>query len=172
MYGRKGNMGTCNSNSRSSASGAGSANIKSQLVDGIPDSQRKDFVYQLRMYESVYDVASKAGNTDYINDFKKYEYVSVNEALPKVEGTEKQISYAESLRQRAIRNQIDSIIKMFGNSNTRKQRVDQIISQQNRKAKVSSFNDIVNALLKENQNGAFYRLKNMKTAREIIDNFR
>lgn len=157
---------------RSSASGAGSANIKSQLVDGIPESEQKDFVFQLRMNESAYDSASKVGNTDYINDFKKYEYVSVNENLPKVEGTEKQISYAESLRQRAIRNQLDSIIRMFGNSDVRKQRVDQMISQQNGNAKVSSFNDIVNAFLKETPNGAFYRLKNMKTAREIIDNFK
>lgn len=172
MYGRKENMGTCNSNSRASASGAGSGNLKQQLVSGIPESEQKDFVYQLRMNESQYDVASKAGNTDYINDFKKYEYVSVNESLPNVEGTEKQISYAESLRQRAIRNQIDGIIKMFGNSDTRKQRVDQMISQQNGNTKFSSFNDIVNVFLKENPNGAFKRLKNMKTAREIIDNFR
>lgn len=147
-----------------------------KLLEGVPASERKDYYYRSGdVNNEVKEGLKKAaenGRPEALNSLINTGIIEINESMPKIsDGSEKQISWAESIRQKAITNQIETVERMTNSASDakRKQFMENVskITGKN----ISTFSGAVNEYLKSDKvkNNAFIYFKNAKSAKEIIN---
>lgn len=155
-----GDGGSDRSNSNDLSSG--SANIK-RAVLGLPKDERKDFYFHST------DVSEKAYgqySDKYLEESAKYNSFTVNESLPELTGSEKQVSWAEDIRTKLLTNEVRSIDSRSPSTVEGKK---QLIEQAKASGmKVNSYSDVLNQALKQSK--TFKWLKETTSAKELIDN--
>lgn len=147
--------------------------LEKEIATPIPESEKKDIVYEIRMNKDAFNSMANAGNIQGLEDYEKYEHVVVNEAMPELTGTPKQIAWAEDIRRNAIMRQIQDAVKPYDHADAiRKQRVDtHLASAKQQGIDVSNLSDMINYLVKENPRGAFKKYKGITSAKQIIDDY-
>ena len=168
----KGKSGGKRANGRSAANGgSGVTQNEFKLLGGLPDNERKDFYYHVGMAEPTLEKVKNDGNyTKYAKDYSKYEAILVNEDMPTLTGSDKQISWAENLRTKAITNQITMVSKQFTTNDIKDAFMNRISSTFN--VTIDTFSDAVNKFISEDPNGAFKYFKNTTSAGDIINKYR
>ena len=170
-------MGSCKSGGKGAGTGASansSALSKSEMdrVSAIPDDEKKDFYYQINLNQSTanYLNSPDANTRNWARDSLKDNTVLVNESMPTLNGSDKQVAWAKNIRDKAINNQINSIISRLPVANGDYSKRDAFMSmaQQKFNVNINSFSDAVNKLISEDPNGAFYFFKNTTSASAII----
>ena len=128
----------------------------------MPKEEQKDFYWhKTDVIESAYDRYSK----EYLDNSEKYNSTTINESLPELSGSEKQVSWAEDIRKRLIKEEVENIIGRIPDNITVKQ---QLIQQAKaNRVKGDTFSDMVNYALKESK--TYKWLKNVTSAKELID---
>ncbi len=163
--------------SRGGSKGGGGAAKNSALVNGVPESQQKDFYYHV-------DAASTRtldGKIYSVDEWKmKYQSVLVNENLPNIEGvSEKQTNYAKTLLVRNTNRFINNFESRIpgdphieAGREKRAAAIDKMISQTNSAGgKAKSYSDVVNFMVNNSPQSPLVWAKKHPTAREIIDRF-
>ena len=142
------------------------------LLYGIPESERGDFYYRYGQSErglaSVDKQWEEAGavnqkQLDNLKNYAKYEAIVVNEKLPTLTGSAKQVAWAEDIRRKKITNEIDRLNKNVSVSD----RPALLKEFKQKGIKAETFSDCVNYAL--SQNSAINFLKTTTSAKEIID---
>lgn len=148
--------------SRQNDSSSGNANIR-RAVLGLPKDEQKDFYYHST------DVSEKAYgqySDKYLEESAKYNSFTVNESLPKLTGSEKQVSWAEDIRTKLLTKEVESIDSRSPSSVEGKK---QLIEQAKVSGmKVNNYSDVLNQALKQSK--TFKWLKETTSAKELIDN--
>lgn len=110
-----GQKAIANIKAKATAENANSANrgIDKTLLYGLPEEQRKDFYFIRRngnpdLYDHYYRQNTAAALEELRLD-AKYKNILINTDLPRLEGTEKQIKYADRLRREIISGLISHI---------------------------------------------------------------
>lgn len=143
------------------------------------DEEKKDFFFQTGsepMPSKAYYTRLSPEEADkrLINDEKRRDYLNtykgivINENMPKLEGTEKQVAYAESLRQKALTRLATDASAPFGDVSKNKERLDMVSGLKGHNYK--TVNDAVTAELKSNSVYKFYSTE--KSAAKIIDDYK
>lgn len=164
MGGRGGSSGMSGGggSGRANDSSSGNANIK-RAVLGLPKDEQKDF------YLHSTDVSEKAYgqySDKYLEESAKYNSFTVNESLPELTGSEKQVSWAEDIRTKLLTNEVRSIDSRAPSSVEGKK---QLIEQAKASGmKVNSYSDVLNQAPKQSK--TFKWLKETTSAKELIDN--
>lgn len=165
-------MGGRGSTSGMSSTGGGSgrqndsssenANIK-RAVLGLPKDEQKDFYFHSSdISEKYYNQYSEKS----IEESAKYNSFTVNESLPELTGSEKQVSWAEDIRTKLLSKEVESIDSRSPSSVEGKK---QLIEQAKASGmKVNSYSDVLNQALKQSK--TFKWLKETTSAKELIDN--
>lgn len=165
-------MGGRGSTSGMSSTGGGSgrqndsssenANIK-RAVLGLPKDEQKDFYFHSSdISEKYYNQYSEKS----IEESAKYNSFTVNESLPELTGSEKQVSWAEDIRTKLLSKEVESINSRSPSSVEGKK---QLIEQAKASGmKVNSYSDVLNQALKQSK--TFKWLKETTSAKELIDN--
>ena len=165
-------MGGRGSTSGMSSTGGGSgrqndsssenANIK-RAVLGLPKDEQKDFYFHSSdISEKYYNQYSEKS----IEESAKYNSFTVNESLPELTGSEKQVSWAENIRTKLLSKEVESIDSRSPSSVEGKK---QLIEQAKASGmKVNSYSDVLNQALKQSK--TFKWLKETTSAKELIDN--
>ena len=162
---------------RGKSGGGGSVSAFSQselkLADNIPDDEKKDIYYQISLSAGdKADMNSTNANTiNFVKNQIKYNTVLVNESMPTLTGSVKQVAWAESIRNKAVNNPINSIVSRLPVINYDYSKRDAFIKQASQyfNTPISSFSDAVNKFLAGDKNGAFHFFKNATSAKAIID---
>lgn len=143
-------------------SSSGNANIK-RAVLGLPKDEQKDFyLHSSDISEKYYNQYSEKS----IEESAKYNSFTVNESLPELTGSEKQVSWAEDIRTKLLTNEVRSIDKRAPSSVEGKK---QLIEQAKASGmKVNNYSDVLNQALKQSK--TFKWLKETTSAKELIDN--
>lgn len=166
MGGRGGSSGMSGgsggSNSKSNDSSSGNASIKKAVL-GLPKDEQKDFyLHSSDISEKYYDQYSDK----HLEESAKYNSFTVNENLPELTGSEKQVSWAEDIRTKLLTNEVRSIDSRSPSSAEGKK---QLIEQAKASGmKVNSYSDVLNQALKQSK--TFKWLKETTSAKELIDN--
>ncbi len=147
---------------RQNDSSSGNANIK-RAVLGLPKDEQKDFyLHSSDISEKYYDQYSDK----HLEESAKYNSFTVNENLPELTGSEKQVSWAEDIRTKLLTNEVQSIDSRAPSSvEGKKQLIEQAKAHG---MKVNSYSDVLNQTLKQSK--TFKWLKETTSAKELIDN--
>ena len=146
------------------------------------DEEKKDFFFQAgsepiigaKYYSGL---SRERADEELVRSEKRYDYLNtykgivINENMPRLEGTEKQVAYAESLRQKALTRLATDASAPFtspSNFNKNKERLDMVNSHYGRNHK--TVNDAVTAELKSNSVYKFYSTET--SAAKIIDDYK
>lgn len=148
--------------STSNDSSSENANIKRAIL-GLPKDEQKDFyLHSSDISEKYYNQYSEKS----IEESAKYNSFTVNESLPELTGSEKQVSWAEDIRTKLLTNEVRSIDSRSPSSVEGKK---QLIEQAKASGmKVNSYSDVLNQALKQSK--TFKWLKETTSAKELIDN--
>lgn len=171
-------MGSCSSGSRGGSGGLVKNHLtqsENKLVYGLSESERSDFYYhsttlgqktidnfEKRARENGGDITQ--GQIEFSKNAAMYESVIVNEKLPTLTGSEKQVKWAEDIRNRKISDEIDAIKSRV----PERDRPTLLKEFKQRGIKAETFSDCVNYAL--TQSKTFNWLKNETSAKKIIDN--
>ena len=147
---------------RQNDSSSENANIK-RAVLGLPKDEQKDFYFHSSdIPEKYYNQYSEKS----IEESAKYNSFTVNESLPELTGSEKQVSWAEDIRTKLLSKEVESIDSRSPSSVEGKK---QLIEQAKASGmKVNSYSDVLNQALKQSK--TFKWLKETTSAKELIDN--
>lgn len=158
----------------------------SQKCDNIrkySDDEKKDFFFQVGsvpMHHKTYysSLSPEVADNALVESEKRYEYLNtymgivINENMPELEGTEKQVAYAKSLRQEALtrlaKDAVAPFDSSYANLNRNKERLD--IVRNHRGYDYKTVNDAVTAELKSNLVYKFYSTET--SAAKIIDDYK
>ena len=126
-----------------------------------------DFHYEQKLSE-VYEKQLDANS-----DVVKYEKFNVTIELPELTGTEKQVAWAEDIRAKAIRTQIDQFISAIdkpaiGKTESRKKFVGQINERFG--TNYDNFSEAFGKFLSEVKKGALDFYAKTTSAKTIIEN--
>lgn len=160
----------------SAASGGGISAADMDRINPINSNDIKDVYYQksLSPYDAKYINSPVAGTRDWARNMLKYDTVLVNEDMPKLTGSEKQIAWAKSIRNRAVKDQIDRIMDKLPVHGSDYSKREAFIKQANSFSNtnnINNFSDAVNKLLSVDKKGAFYYFKNTTSASDIINKY-
>ena len=161
MGGRGGSSGS------DSSFTSGLSSHEKELATGVA-KKRKDFFFtQIAHDESYFNYfKSKSDRLKAIKEDVVYSNLMVNENLPKLVGTPKQIAYAESIRRRELTNQASKLARELSRSNLTKEQKSELLKQAKKRGiKARSINDIFRNAL--HRTAAFYF--NETSAKKIIE---
>jgi small-conductance mechanosensitive channel len=95
--------------------------IKQQLL-GLPEEERKDFYYHEGMGDDLYNYLVKKGDPQardkQIARALKYEAVTLNIELPKLEGSDKQVNWANGIRHKQLTRMAERLHDKIKNTDT------------------------------------------------------
>lgn len=157
--------------------GGGISAADMDRINPINSNDIKDVYYQksLSPYDAKYINSPVAETRDWARNMLKYDTVLVNEDMPKLTGSEKQIAWAKSIRNRAVEDQIDRIMDKLPVHGSDYSKREAFIKQANSFSNtnnINNFSDAVNKLLSVDKKGAFYYFKNTTSASDIINKYR
>lgn len=113
------------------------------------------------MSEGAYGAATD----EILEEWAKYGSYTVNESLPKLTGSEKQVSWAEDIRQKLLAQEVESIHRRAPSIvEGKKQLIEQAKSHG---MDVDSYSDALNQALQQDK--LFKWLKETTSAKELID---
>jgi post-segregation antitoxin (ccd killing protein) len=136
--------------------------IKKALL-GLPEDEQKDFYFHSSSVSE--DTYGKYAD-EALEEQAKYGSFTVNENLPKLTGSEKQVSWAEDIRYKLLAQEVDRIDHRAPSTvEGKKQLVDQAKSHG---MEVDSYSDALNLALQRSK--TFKWLKETTSAKELIDN--
>lgn len=134
--------------------------IKKALL-GLPEDERKDFYVHSGVNEEMYRVAAD----ETLEKWAKYDSYTVNESLPTLTGSEKQVSWAEDIRQKLLVQEVESIHRRApATVEGKKQLIEQAKAHG---MDVDSYSDVLNQALQQDK--LFKWLKETTSAKELID---
>lgn len=139
-----------------------------KLITPIPEAERKDYYYQLRSNELDY-LLNQANNPDSLKNLQnaiKSDIVVVNEDLPELTGSAKQIAWAKKIREYQITQQINRYLERISYS----RRLEFL--EQAKDKNVKTFSDAINYALNFDKKKAFAYFKTATSAGEIIDKYK
>ena len=188
MGGRGGSSGMRGSSAKSGGGARNEDYYQSQIdamakkydaVRPYSDEEKKDFFFQIgseplpnKIYYSKLspEEADKALAMDEkrLEHYNKYKGITINENMPKLEGTEKQIAYAESLRQKALTDLATQASAPFSDISKNKDRL--VKAGEIKGTTFKSVSDAATTELKSNSVYKFYSTE--KSAAKIIEDYK
>lgn len=172
-------MGTCSSSGKGGGTSTkkGETSLKSmlseselKLITPIPEAERKDYYYSLRSNELDY-LLNQANNPDSLKNLQnaiKSDIVVVNEDLPELTGSAKQIAWAKKIREYQITQQINRYLERISDP----RRLEFLEQAKEKDKNVKTFSDAINYALNFDKKKAFAYFKTATSAGEIIDKYK
>lgn len=144
--------------------------MTNELLYGAPEEQKKDFYFfRANNSRGMYDYMYKHGATEDAEIDSKYKNVLINIELPQLEGTAKQISYAEDLRVRMLFQLISHIDGIM----PQPKKMDEMFANLSKAGyKAETKSDVYNILLKEQQAFDTNDLFTETSAKNIIEKYK
>lgn len=139
-----------------------------EILKGVQNEDKKELFYAILPSESMARQLEKelaGGNNKGII----YDYVVVNEDLPELTGSEKQIAWAKDIRKKNIYAQINNFVGNDIFRVTDKETVKRNKETLMARMGVDNFSDLTNKALTVDPNGAFNYYKITTSAKEIIE---
>lgn len=141
------------------------------LVFGIPESERKDFYYHTDASNAQAIINSERLDPkkyiNSINDAAKYDNVVVNIDLPQLQGSEKQIAWANDIRQKGLSNVVSHLYDKYVTRQTQTQKDNFMQSARNAGKVANTISDTIN--LKLQMEKKYKLLKTETSAKKIIE---
>lgn len=138
-----------------------SANEIKKALLGLPEDEQKDFYVHSGVSEGAYGAATD----EVLEEWAKYDSYTVNESLPKLTGSEKQVSWAEDIRQKLLVQEVESIHRRVPSTvEGKKQLIEEAKAHG---MDVDSYSDVLNQALQQDK--LFKWLKETTSAKELID---
>lgn len=154
---------------RGSSSGLSTAKSISNYenLKTISEAEKKDLFYHQSQGEDSYEYLLKHNRIEELKQENKYNAILINESLPKLQGTEKQIAWAESIRGKAIMSDIQRAV-----DNVRRLSIEQrkqLITEVNKRygTHYTTISQAISRTMKENP--AYKKFGKTNSAKEIID---
>lgn len=124
------------------------------------------------LYYSFGEIADAAkyykNNVELMEKDNKYNVIRINESLPELQGSEKQVSWAKNIRLKAIVSDIDRAVNNIKHLSIEQRK--KLINDVNKRygTHYTTMSQVISRTMKENP--AYKKFGKTKSAKEIIDN--
>lgn len=155
---------------RGGSSGISSRNTSKSLADyenlkPLSDTEIKDLYYSSGQQADA--AKYYKNNVELMDKDNKYYAIRINESLPKLQGSEKQVSWAKNIRLKAITSDIDRAVNNIKHLSIEQRK--NLIKEVNKRygTHYTTISQVISRTMKENSGYKKYGMTN--SAKEIIE---